>query len=50
MTEQILRDCAAHDARVTVFAVGQWLAGTPSLGPQIMAAGHELGNHTWSHQ
>jgi peptidoglycan/xylan/chitin deacetylase (PgdA/CDA1 family) len=50
LTEQILRDCANHDARITVFAVGQWLAGTPSLGPQIIAAGHELGNHTWSHQ
>jgi len=50
LTEQILRDCADHDARITVFAVGQWLAGTPSLGLQILAAGHELGNHTWSHQ
>ena len=50
LTEQILRDCADHDARITVFAVGQWLAGTPSLGRQILSAGHELGNHTWSHQ
>jgi len=50
LTEQILRDCADHHARISVFAVGQWLAGTPSLGPQILAAGHELGNHTWSHQ
>jgi peptidoglycan/xylan/chitin deacetylase (PgdA/CDA1 family) len=50
LTEQILRDCADHNARITVFAVGQWLAGTPSLGLQILAAGHELGNHTWSHQ
>ena len=50
LTEQILRDCADHEARITVFAVGQWLAGAPSLGPQILAAGHELGNHTWSHQ
>lgn len=50
LTEQILRDCTDHDARITVFAVGQWLAVTPSLGPQILSAGHELGNHTWSHQ
>jgi peptidoglycan/xylan/chitin deacetylase (PgdA/CDA1 family) len=50
LTEQILRDCADHEARITVFAVGQWLAGTPSLGRQILSAGHELGNHTWSHQ
>jgi peptidoglycan/xylan/chitin deacetylase (PgdA/CDA1 family) len=50
LTEQILHDAAAHDARITVFAVGRWLAATPSLGRQILAAGHELGNHTWSHQ
>jgi peptidoglycan/xylan/chitin deacetylase (PgdA/CDA1 family) len=50
LAEQILRDCAEHDARITVFAVGQWLAGAPSIGRQILAAGHELGNHTWSHQ
>ena len=50
LAEQILRDCADHDAHITVFAVGQWLAGAPSVGRQIRAAGHELGNHTWSHQ
>jgi len=50
LTEQILRDCANYDARITVFAVGKWLHAMPSLGPQILAAGHELGNHTWSHQ
>ncbi len=50
LAEQILRDCADHDARITVFAVGKWLAGAPSVGRQILAAGHELGNHTWSHQ
>jgi peptidoglycan/xylan/chitin deacetylase (PgdA/CDA1 family) len=50
LTEQILSDCAVHNARITVFAVGQWLVGVPSLGSQILADGHELGNHTWSHQ
>jgi peptidoglycan/xylan/chitin deacetylase (PgdA/CDA1 family) len=50
LAEQILRDCAEHDARITIFAVGKWLAGTPAIGKQILAAGHELGNHTWSHQ
>jgi peptidoglycan/xylan/chitin deacetylase (PgdA/CDA1 family) len=50
LTEQVLQDCADHEARITVFAVGKWLAGTPALGPRILAAGHELGNHTWSHQ
>jgi len=50
LTQQVLHDCAAHDARITVFAVGQWLSGAPSLGQRILAGGHELGNHTWSHQ
>ena len=50
LTGQILRDCADHDARITVFAVGQWLSGTPSLGPQILEDGHELAHHTWSHR
>jgi peptidoglycan/xylan/chitin deacetylase (PgdA/CDA1 family) len=50
LTERVLRICADHDAHITVFAVGQWLATTPALGPQILAAGHDLGNHTWSHQ
>ncbi|MFP5347343.1 MAG: polysaccharide deacetylase family protein, partial [Actinomycetes bacterium] len=41
---------AAARAHLTVFAVGQWLASNVSLGRQIAAEGHELGNHTWSHQ
>jgi len=50
LAERILRESAVRDAQITVFAVGRWLAATPSLGPQILAGGHELGNHTWSHQ
>lgn len=37
-------------ARLTVFAVGQWLAANPQTGRDIVAAGHDLGNHTRSHQ
>jgi peptidoglycan/xylan/chitin deacetylase (PgdA/CDA1 family) len=33
-----------------VFAVGTWLDSNPEIGPEIVGAGHELGNHTWSHQ
>jgi peptidoglycan/xylan/chitin deacetylase (PgdA/CDA1 family) len=35
---------------VTVFAVGNWLVANPALGKRITADGHELANHTWSHQ
>jgi len=34
---------------VTVLAVGTWLAAQPQLGRRIVAAGHELGNHTQHH-
>ena len=50
MAHEILDACAAAHAAVTVFAVGTWLEQNPHIGPQIVAAGHELGNHTWSHQ
>ncbi len=50
LTAQALAITAASGAKVTVFAVGQWLAANPSLGRDIVGAGHDLGNHTWSHQ
>ncbi len=46
----LLADARAAHARLTVLAVGTWLAGRPSMAGQIIEAGHELGNHTWSHQ
>lgn len=48
-THAVLDVLHARGARVTVFAVGTWLSATPSLGREIVAAGHALGNHTWSH-
>jgi len=50
LTEQVLAHCRAAGASITVFAVGAWLADDPSLGRAIVRAGHDLGNHTWSHQ
>ncbi len=50
LTAAALRIAAAAGAHLTVFAVGQWLAATPALGRDLLAAGHDLGNHTWSHQ
>ena len=35
---------------MTIMAVGNWLESTPDLARAILAGGHELGNHTWSHQ
>ncbi len=35
---------------ITVMAVGVWLNANPSMGHEIVNAGHELGNHTYSHK
>ena len=38
------------DARATFFVTGAELAAHRDLGAEVIAAGHELGNHSWSHQ
>ncbi len=48
-TAQLLRDLAAYNARATFFTVGQNVAIYPSLVRAEVQAGHEIGNHTWSH-
>jgi peptidoglycan/xylan/chitin deacetylase (PgdA/CDA1 family) len=47
---RMLAAFAEAGARVTVLAIGQWLAGEPAMARQILDGGHELGNHTWSHR
>lgn len=39
----------SRPAHVTVMVVGSWLAANSSLAGVIASAGHELGNHTWTH-
>jgi peptidoglycan/xylan/chitin deacetylase (PgdA/CDA1 family) len=34
---------------ISLFAVGRWLTDHPTLVRRILADGHELDNHTWSH-
>jgi peptidoglycan/xylan/chitin deacetylase (PgdA/CDA1 family) len=41
---------ARRQTLVTIFGVGTWLAVSPEIGKAIVGAGHDLGNHTWSHQ
>jgi len=40
----------AHDARATFFLTGHELAEAPEAGTKLVAAGHELGNHTDTHR
>src|SRR5690349_19562394 len=43
---QLLDALAREQTKVTVLAVGTWLRQQPDLAKQVVAAGHELGNHT----
>ena len=40
----------ARDVHATFFVTGQELAAAPAVGRALVAAGHELGNHSYSHQ
>lgn len=44
-----LARCEQAGARVTVLAVGAWLAEHPGLARRILDGGHEIGNHTEHH-
>ncbi|MFI1222102.1 MULTISPECIES: polysaccharide deacetylase family protein [unclassified Streptomyces] len=44
-----LARCERAGARVTVLAVGAWLAEHPGLARRILDGGHEIGNHTEHH-
>lgn len=49
LTRQVLDVLGRGGARVTVLAVGTWLARYPDAAAMVRDGGHELGNHTWSH-
>lgn len=49
VTRQVLDVVHQHGARITVLAVGTWLAAHPDAARMVRDGGHELGNHTWSH-
>jgi len=48
-TESLLTQAAQNGAKLTFFIVGTWLAQHPGMAARIQAAGHDLGNHTYSH-
>lgn len=45
----ILQALAQYNVRSTFFLTGQWIERHPEAARQIAEAGHELGNHSWSH-
>lgn len=48
-TPQILSILEQHDARATFFMLGCWAVKHKDLVSRVVEAGHEVGNHSWSH-
>lgn len=48
-TPEILDVLARHEACATFFAIGRKVWRYPEAARAIVAAGHDLQNHTWSH-
>ena len=49
-TAQILEILKKHDVRVTFFMTGGWVESYPNDVKAILAAGHDLGNHSENHK
>lgn len=49
-TEELLSVLRRHDARATFFLIGADIERRPELARSIVAAGHQIGNHSFSHQ
>jgi peptidoglycan-N-acetylglucosamine deacetylase len=49
-TDKILETLATYSAKATFFIIGQELEQNMTQGKKIVEAGHELGNHSYSHK
>ena len=47
--DKILKTLAKHGLHSTFFFTGKWIEKYPDLARRIVAEGHEIGNHTYSH-
>lgn len=47
---KILDVLAKHGDHATFFLTGKWIEKNPALARRIVAEGHEIGNHTYSHR
>jgi len=50
VADTLLAVLGARGVRATFFVTGRELAQAPDAARRMVAAGHELGNHTWSHR
>ncbi|MFC3882525.1 polysaccharide deacetylase family protein [Bacillus songklensis] len=46
---QILETLKKHHVKATFFLEGRWAKNNPDMAKMIVAAGHEIGNHSFSH-
>jgi peptidoglycan/xylan/chitin deacetylase (PgdA/CDA1 family) len=49
-TPHFLEELARHDVRATFFLLGSMLSKAPSLGRDLVGAGHEVAVHGWDHR
>ncbi len=49
LVERLLDEAKQEQCPITVFVVGQWLMANPAAGRRMVADGHELANHTFTH-
>jgi peptidoglycan/xylan/chitin deacetylase (PgdA/CDA1 family) len=49
-TQAVLKALADQCLRATFFPIGKHATYHPEILKQVIAAGHTVGNHTWSHQ
>jgi peptidoglycan/xylan/chitin deacetylase (PgdA/CDA1 family) len=48
-TEKMMQTLERHGAHGTFFLIGKWTEREPGLARELHAAGHALGNHTFTH-
>ncbi len=48
-TPQLMEVLARHDVRATFFLVGEFVKQRPQVVRDLVASGHAIGNHTYSH-
>jgi peptidoglycan/xylan/chitin deacetylase (PgdA/CDA1 family) len=48
-TMHLLDVLARHNARATFFLIGRYVRQRPEIARAVLAGGHEVGNHTYSH-
>lgn len=49
-TRPVLKALADHCTRATFFMVGRMAAADPGMVKEVLAGGHTIGSHTYSHQ